>query len=159
MTGKTTTTPPPQNVCDKSYGSEVCARTHLEVCGRWSIGNAGQDPGCPSVYYFSIVVVGLLLYSIMRRCALLSASQDNILQLHESYVVVAKGNTWAHSFHVPYRPVQYIYVFPSHAILLSKVFGRLKLASNGSYFIVMERKYTQFRNLCLHTAPTHILYI
>jgi hypothetical protein len=53
--------------------------------------DAGQNPGYPSMYYFSIVVVGLLLYSIMWRCALLSASQDNILQLHESYVVVAKG--------------------------------------------------------------------
>jgi hypothetical protein len=46
----------------------------------WS--DAGQDPGYPSMFYFSIVVVGLLLYSIMRRCALLTASQDNILQLH-----------------------------------------------------------------------------
>jgi hypothetical protein len=54
-------------------------------------------PGYPSMYYFSIVVcwasVGFCctLYSIMRRCALITASQDNILQLHESYVVVAKG--------------------------------------------------------------------
>jgi hypothetical protein len=95
--------------------------------------DAGQDPGYPSVYYLFLCCVGLLLYSIMRRCALLSASQDKILQLHESYMLSWQKELHKHVYSM-YRTAQYS-IFPSQAILLSKVFGRLKLPSKGSYLL------------------------
>jgi hypothetical protein len=74
-----------------------------------------DTPLCITGTYFCFV--GLLLYSIMRRCALLTASQDNILQLHESYVVVAKGARTFIPCTLPHS------IFPSHAILLSCIWS------------------------------------